>query len=125
MPRQPRISQEERRARDAERKRTQRRNTAASTDAEVVARREHTRQRLADQRRLRRLRQRSDVPPADSLPPPHFLPLHQRQAMDDYFDRILRIRFSLAECETCLERYHGMKTHNAQCDRCRREVSGL
>jgi hypothetical protein len=45
--------------------------------------------------------------------------------MDDFMDRILQVRFSLAECQTCLERYHGMKMHNAQCDRCHREVRGL
>ena len=76
---------------------------AASTDPEVVALRERTRQRLADQRRLRRERLRTSVQPANPDLPPHFLPLHQRQAMDDFMDRILQVRFSLAECQTWLE----------------------
>jgi hypothetical protein len=55
FPKQPRISQEERQARDAQRKRTRRRNVPVSTDPEVFAHRERTRQRLADQRRLRHI----------------------------------------------------------------------
>ena len=40
-------------------------------------------------------------------------------------DRLFCVRSSLGECETCLERYHGIRMHRNQCDRCRCEVCFL
>ena len=40
-------------------------------------------------------------------------------------DRLFCVRSSLGECETCLERYHGIRMHGNQCVRCHREVCFL
>ena len=119
MPREPRQSSEQRRARKTESQHTRRRTLADATDPLLVARRDNERERRRLQQRLRRERLRSTYSCED---PPPFLPVHQQRAITDFMDRVLAVRDSLTECSTCLERYHGMHTRGVQCDRCHREV---
>ena len=119
MPREPRRSSEQRRARKTESQRTRRRTLADATDPVLVARRDNARERERQRQRLRRHRMR---PGNSSDVPAPFLPVHQQNAINDFMDRVLTVRYSEAECDTCLERYHGMRMRGVQCDRCRREV---
>jgi hypothetical protein len=105
-----------------ERQRMRRQAMAASTDPDIVAERERTRERDRIRQRSRRTVARRPAAMHCSIPATNFLPPHQRTALDGFMDRLFSVRSSLAQCETCLERYHGIHMRGLQCDRCRREV---
>ena len=49
-----------------------------------------------------------DPPPLDPLPPSHYLPPHQNDAIADFFQSLLFTQTDVPECATCFESYHGM-----------------
>ena len=106
------------RCRDSEQHRVRRQLLATATDDDAVAEWQSILRKNRDQQRLRRDRLRARTSP--SLPP--FIPSHQVRALKDFLDRLFLVRSDLHECETCHERYYGLKLHADQCDRCHREV---
>ena len=57
--------------------------------------------------------------------PPSYIPAHQRNAIDDFFNRLCRVETVLQVCSTCKESYHGMRLREGQCERCSNEVSPI
>ena len=150
MPRQARLSEQERRtrqavrqstrrsslsqtpdldgrnarARDTDRQRVRRQTLADATDGDSSSRRQAQLQRARELQRLRRARLRNhSTDESASTHSSSFLPLHQREAIDAFFDRVVAVRADVGECHICLERYHGMHLRGLECDRCHREVS--
>jgi hypothetical protein len=81
-------------------------------------------ERARELRHLRRARLRNHSTNDSALTDASsFLPLHQREAIDAFFDRVGRVRADVRECQIYLERYHGMHLRRLECDRCHREVS--
>lgn len=65
----------------------------------------------------------SDGPDDGNQPSPPYLPLHQKQAVHDFLDRLLVVGDDLHECAICLEKYHGMSLRGSLCTRCHSEVT--
>jgi hypothetical protein len=81
-------------------------------------------ERARELQRLRRARLRNHSTNGSvSKVSSSFLPLHQREAVDAFFDRVVSVRADIGECQICLERYHGMHLRGLECDMCHREVS--
>jgi hypothetical protein len=99
-----------------ERQRMHRQAMAASTDPDVVTERERTRERDRICQRSRCTVARRPAASHCSIPATNFLPPHQRTALNGFMDRLFSVRSSLAQCETCLERYHGIHMCGLQCD---------
>jgi hypothetical protein len=112
------------RARDTDRQRVRRQILADATGADSSSRRQAQLQRARELQRLRRARLRNhSTDESASTDSSSFLPLHQREAIDAFFDRVVGVRADVGECQICLERYHGMHLRGLDCDRCHREVS--
>ena len=105
-----------------ERQRIRRQAIAASTDPDVVAERDRSRERDRTHQRLRRQLAQTTADASHSIPPSNLLPIYQREALDNFMGRVFGVRSSLAQCETCLEHYHGIHMRGLQCDRCAHEV---
>jgi hypothetical protein len=80
-----------------ERQRIRRQAIAASTDTDVVAERERTREQNRTRQCLRRQLTQTADSASRSIPPSDFLPIHQREAFNNFMDRVFAVRSSLAQ----------------------------
>jgi hypothetical protein len=110
--------------RDTDRQRVRRQTVADATDTDGSSRRQARLERARELQRLRSARLRNHSTNGSvSTVSSSFLPLHQREAVDAFFDRVVSVRADIGDCQICLERYHGMHLRGLECDRCHREVS--
>ena len=56
---------------------------------------------------------------------PPYIPAHQKDAIDEFFDRLRSVDTVLAVCSTCQESYYGIRVRLTECERCSNEVRSL